>query len=94
MVSDICHHRLIFHTRTLLSIFRIQVGPMAIVGGTATIYTAALSHSSSTLTPVSVLYLLLLALNYSIMPRISKKYIPPKVNKKSVALVEGEFSCS
>lgn len=64
------------------------IGPMAIVGGTATIYTAALSHSSSTLTPVSVLYLLLLALNYSIMPRISKKYIPPKVNKKSVALVE------
>jgi len=61
---------------------------MAIVGGTATIYSAALSHSSSTLTHASVIYLLLLALNYSIMPRISKKYIPPKVNKKSVALVE------
>jgi UDP-sugar transporter A1/2/3 len=64
------------------------VGPLAIVGGTVSIYTAALSHSSTTLTPLSVLYLFLLALNYSIMPRISKKYVSPKTNKESVALVE------
>lgn len=64
------------------------IGPIAIIGGTVSIYTAALSHASSTLTPLSVLYLLLLAINYSIMPRISKKYVSPKTNKESVALVE------
>jgi|AntRauTorckE5430_2_1112549.scaffolds.fasta_scaffold09314_2 UDP-sugar transporter A1/2/3 len=64
------------------------VGPLAIIGGTASIYSAALSHSSSTLTPLSVVYLFLLALNYSIMPRISKKCVHPKANKKSLALVE------
>lgn len=63
-------------------------GPIAIIGGTVSIYTAALTHSSTTLTPLSVVYLLLLALNYSIMPRISKKYVSPKTNKESVALVE------
>jgi UDP-sugar transporter A1/2/3 len=67
---------------------QIIVGPLAIVGGTVSIYTAALSHSSTTLTPLSLIYLLLLALNYSIMPRITKKYVSPKTNKESVALVE------
>jgi len=64
------------------------LGPIAIVGGTVSIYTAALTHSSTTLTPLSVFYLVLLALNYSVMPRISKKYVSPKTNKESVALVE------
>lgn len=66
----------------------MPVGPMAIIGGTATIYSSALTHSSSTLTPISVLYLVLLALNYSIMPRLSKRCFHPKTNKKSIALVE------
>ena len=35
-----------------------------------------------------MVYLLLLALNYAIMPRLSKKYIHPSTNKQSVALVE------
>jgi UDP-sugar transporter A1/2/3 len=73
---------------TIVFIFQSKVGPIAIVGGTISIYTAALSHSSSTLTPVSVMYIFLLALNYSIMPRLSKKYVSPKTNKESVALVE------
>lgn len=47
-----------------------------------------LSHSSSTLSPTGTMYLVLLALNYSIMPRISKKFIHPKTNKRSLALVE------
>ena len=72
----------------LLSHPTISVAPLAIIGGTASIYSAALSHSSSTLTPLSVVYLFLLALNYSIMPRISKKFVHPKTNKKSLALVE------
>ncbi len=70
------------------ALYAYAVGPLAIVGGTVSIYTAALSHSSTTLTPISVLYLVLLALNYSIMPRITKKYVSPKTNKESVALVE------
>lgn len=65
-----------------------SVGPMAIIGGTVSIYSAALAHSSSTLTPTGTIYLLLLALNYSIMPRLSKKFIHPKTNKTSLALVE------
>ncbi|KAL7522768.1 hypothetical protein ACHAWX_007471 [Stephanocyclus meneghinianus] len=35
-----------------------------------------------------MLYLLLLALNYAIMPRLSKRYIHPNVDKRSVALAE------
>lgn len=66
----------------------IGIGPIAIIGGTASIYSAALSHSSSTLTPISALYLILLALNNSIMPRISKRYVHPGTNKRSLALVE------
>lgn len=64
------------------------VGPMAVIGGTASIYSAALAHSSSTLTPLGTIYLVLLALNYSIMPRLSKTFIHPKTNKTSLALVE------
>jgi UDP-sugar transporter A1/2/3 len=61
---------------------------MAIIGGTVSIYSAVLAHSSSTLTPTGTIYLLLLALNYSIMPRLSKKFIHSKTNKTSLALVE------
>lgn len=45
-------------------------------------------NSNAELTPVSILYLLLLALNYAIMPRLSKRYIHPNTNKQSVALAE------
>jgi UDP-sugar transporter A1/2/3 len=37
---------------------------------------------------MAVFYLILLAFNYSVMPRISKKFVHPKTNKKSLALVE------
>lgn len=84
-INSIMKNNFILNSDTVAS---RAIGPLAIVGGTVSIYTAALSHSSSTLTPLSVLYLVLLALNYSIMPRISKKYVSPKTNKASVALVE------
>lgn len=45
-------------------------------------------NSNAEFTPVSILYLLLLALNYAIMPRLSKRYIHPNTNKQSVALAE------
>jgi UDP-sugar transporter A1/2/3 len=65
------------------------VAPLAIIGGTYTVYSSALHHSNNIhLTPQSLLYLLLLAFNYAIMPRLSKKYIHPQTNKQSVALVE------
>ena len=48
----------------------------------------ALKHSTSTLTPISALYLVLLAMQYSIMPRISKKYVDKRTNKESLAVVE------
>ena len=48
----------------------------------------ALKHSSSTLTPLSLVYLVMLAMQYSIMPRISKKYVDKRTNKESLAVVE------
>ena len=51
-------------------------------------YSSALHNSSRQFTPVSLMYLLLLAFNYAIMPRLSKKYIHPKIDKRSVALAE------
>ena len=47
-----------------------------------------ISIHSAQFTSASILYLLLLALNYAIMPRLSKRYIHPNANKRSVALVE------
>ena len=52
-------------------------------------YSSALNNASSLqFTPVSFVYLLLLALNYAVMPRLSKRYIHPQVTKRSVALAE------
>jgi len=71
------------------------IAPIAIIGGTFSVYSSAIKLSaasnnilSSQFSPASTLYLLLLALNYAIMPRLSKRYIHPNTNKRSVALVE------
>jgi len=64
------------------------IGPVSLLGGTAAVYASVLQHPSSTLTPLSVLYMLLLAIQYSLQPRFSKKYISPDTSKQSVALVE------
>ena len=77
----------------------LLVAPVAIIGGTFSVFTSAIQKSTSSsnnnihnaqqqFTPVSIMYLLLLALNYAIMPRLSKRYIHPNTNKQSVALVE------
>jgi hypothetical protein len=64
------------------------VGPISLVGGTAAIYTSLLNHPNSTMTHLSFVFMVLLALQYALQPRLSRKYIPPQVNKQSVALVE------
>lgn len=65
-----------------------SVGPISLVGGTAAIYSSLLNHPSSTLTHLSFVFMMLLAAQYALQPRLSRKYIPPQVNKQSVALVE------
>ena len=64
------------------------LGPVSLVGGTAAIYTSLLNHPSSTLTHLSFAFMMLLAVQYALQPRLSRKYIPPQVNKQSVAMVE------
>lgn len=71
------------------------IAPIAIIGGTFSVYSSAIKISNNNnsanaiqFTPISILYLILLALNYAIMPRLSKRYIHPSTNKQSVALVE------
>jgi hypothetical protein len=64
------------------------VGPASLVGGTAAIYTSLLQHPSSTLTQLSFVLMMLLAVQYAVQPQLSKKYISPKIKKQSVALVE------
>lgn len=64
---------------------------MAIIGGTVAVYSSALNNhepSQRQFAPISIVYLLLLALNYAIMPRLSKRFIHPQVDKRSVALTE------
>ena len=75
------------HTR-FMQCTTYTVGPVSLLGGTAAVYASVLQHPSSTLTPLSVLYMLLLAIQYSLQPRFSKKYISPDTSKQSVALVE------
>ncbi|KAI2507730.1 pyrimidine nucleotide-sugar transmembrane transporter [Fragilaria crotonensis] len=64
------------------------VGPVSLIGGTAAIYSSLLRHPSSTLTPLSMMFLMLLALQYALQPRLSKRFIPPLADKQKVALVE------
>jgi hypothetical protein len=61
---------------------------VSLVGGTAAIYSSLLQHPSSTLTELSLFFMALLALQYALQPRLSKRYISPKADKQSVALVE------
>lgn len=65
-----------------------KVGPAALVGGTTAVYVSALQRTTSTLTPLSTLYLMLLAIQYSIQPRLSKKYIDKRTNKQTVSMME------
>lgn len=65
-----------------------SLGPASLVGGTAAIYTSLLNHPSSTLTHLSFVFMMLLAVQYALQPRLSRKYIPSKANKQSIALVE------
>jgi UDP-sugar transporter A1/2/3 len=62
--------------------------PVSLLGGTAALYTAVLRHPSSTLTPLSFVYMMLLAIQYSLQPRLSKRFISPKTNKQGIALAE------
>ena len=67
---------------------RVAVGPVSLVGGTAAIYTSLLQHPGSSLTQLSFVFMMLLAVQYALQPRLSKKYISPKIDKQSVAMVE------
>jgi solute carrier family 35 (UDP-sugar transporter), member A1/2/3 len=66
----------------------IIVGPTALIGGTAAFYSAVYRHSACTLSPLSAFYLLLLALQTSIQPRLSRKFIKSTSNQQAVALTE------
>jgi len=81
------------YSRTLVASFFPKsvvssVGPASLVGGTAVIYTSLLQHPSSTLNHLSFILMMILAVQYAIQPRLSRKYISPKIQKQSVALVE------
>ena len=67
---------------------KTQVIPASLIGGATTVCTAALHHTSSTITPISLLYMFLLALQYSIQPSISKKYIDKRAKQESISIVE------
>ena len=72
----------------VLQLHTHKVAPVSLIGGTSFIYSSLLKHPSSTLTPLSLLFMALLAVQYAVQPRLSKKYISPSVDKQSVALVE------
>ena len=76
------------HEPTLAHSFANALGPISLAGGTAVVYTSLLNHPSSTMTNLSFVLMILLAAQYALQPRLSRKYIPPQLNKQSVALVE------
>mmetsp|Transcript_1366 Transcript_1366/g.2863 ORF Transcript_1366/g.2863 Transcript_1366/m.2863 type:complete len:512 (-) Transcript_1366:192-1727(-) len=84
------HDHLISSLRNVISTGPYRaVAPIAIIGGTASVYSSALRQTSEdAFTPLSMMYLLLLALNYALMPRLSRRYIHPSTDKQSVALAE------
>ena len=63
--------------------------PVSLVGGTAVLYKAVLDHPSSTsLTPVALVYLVLLASQYAFQPSLSKRFIAKTAVKTSLTLTE------
>ena len=40
------------------------------------------------MSPLSIVYMILLAIQYSLQPRVSKKYLDKRINKRSVTMVE------
>jgi len=66
------------------------IAPVSLlVGGSAIIYSSVLRHpSSSNLTPLSLFYMVLLAVQYSVQPRLSKRYISRNISKQTVAMWE------
>lgn len=64
----------------------MAIGPSALVGGTAIFCTAALRSES--MSPLSIIYMILLAIQYSLQPRVSKKFLDKRINKRSVTMVE------
>ncbi|KAG7363538.1 nucleotide-sugar transporter [Nitzschia inconspicua] len=68
--------------------FTSSLGPVSLMGGTAAIYTSLLQHPSSSLTQFSFVFMMLLAIQYALQPRLSRRYISPNIDKQSVALVE------
>ena len=74
-----------FHKNAFLS----TCIPVSLVGGTAVLYKAVLDHPSSTsLSPLSLVLLVLLALQYAIQPQLSKRFISKKTLKTSLTLTE------
>jgi len=70
------------------NIASIAAGPAALLGGSAIMYKIALASPNAGLSPLATMYMFLLAFQYGLQPRVSKRYIKPETNKKSVALVE------
>lgn len=63
--------------------------PLSLVGGTAVLYKAVLNHPSSTsLTPVALVYLVLLASQYAFQPGLSQRFIAKSTVKTSLTLTE------
>jgi UDP-sugar transporter A1/2/3 len=77
-------------TYFVYSCFMRTVAPVAILGGTVAVYSSAmrLSNHDADFTPMSVVYLMLLALNYAVMPRLTKRFVHPLTTGRSVALAE------
>ena len=86
-VFKIATHSFVLHS--VFPVVELTVAPTAVlVGGTALLYQSVLQHPSCSLTPLAVLYMVLLAIQTSLQPRLSRRYIHPKTNKAQVALVE------
>ena len=63
--------------------------PLSLVGGTAVLYKAVLDHPSSTsLSPVALVYLVLLASQYAFQPSLSQRFIAKSTVKTSLTLTE------
>lgn len=79
---------LIFSHRSPLTNAVGPVGPACLVGSSVAIFSSLLQHPSSSLTQLSFVLMMLLAVQYAVQPRLSRKYISPKIKKQTVVLVE------
>lgn len=64
------------------------IAPVGLLGSTAAVYAHILQNANSSLTPLAAVYMIMLAIQYAVQPKLSRTFIRPHTSKVQIALTE------